>query len=222
MSAMGNVAKKRESAVADTVDEVRRIEQREGVTRQSLNHIAQALLRLADDETLFTEDDFPNPSPGTPARLYLLNEDQDGRFALYLTCAMPGGAVRPHNHNTWAVVAGLSGCEENFFYDRVSGGEAPGPAHIKLTETVRVFGGESVVMLPQDIHSVATPGSQPRRHFHMYGMSLERLTDRLAYDVDANSCAFMEINPKIFLWGLSVAVTAVLVWANREAPANPR
>ncbi len=31
---------------------------------------------------------------------------------------------------------------------------------------------------------------------------------------------FMEINPKIFLWGLSVAVAAVLVWANRQAPAK--
>lgn len=32
---------------------------------------------------------------------------------------------------------------------------------------------------------------------------------------------FMEINPKILLWALSVAVTAILVWANRETPAEP-
>lgn len=29
---------------------------------------------------------------------------------------------------------------------------------------------------------------------------------------------FMTVNPKIFLWGLSVVAAMVLVWANREAP----
>lgn len=194
---MQNIASQRSSEVATTVAEVRRIEHQQGVTREALGQIARVLLQLAEEKHLFSESDFPNPAPGSPARLYPLNEDPDGRFALYLTCALPGGAVRPHNHNTWAVVAGLDGCEENYFYRRVSGGTAPGPAHIELTDTVRVFAGDSVVMMPEDIHSVATPGSQPRRHFHMYGLSLERLTDRLAFDVEAGSCAFMEINPKI-------------------------
>ena len=32
---------------------------------------------------------------------------------------------------------------------------------------------------------------------------------------------FMEINPKILLWGLSVVATAILAWANREpTPGN--
>ncbi|WP_109356155.1 hypothetical protein [Sphingorhabdus sp. EL138] len=29
---------------------------------------------------------------------------------------------------------------------------------------------------------------------------------------------FMTVNPKIFLWGLSVLMTAILVWANRPPP----
>lgn len=52
-------------------------------------------------------------------------------------------------------------------------------------------------MLPDDVHSVATPGTVPRRHFHMYGLSLERLPKRLAWDVDKGECSYMEINPKI-------------------------
>ena len=74
---------------------------------------------------------------------------------------------------------------------------SPWPAEIAVSERVEVRGGESVAMLPDDIHSVATPGDKPRRHFHMYGISLEKLPNRLAYDMEAGTCAYMEINPKI-------------------------
>ena len=32
---------------------------------------------------------------------------------------------------------------------------------------------------------------------------------------------FMEINPKIYIWGLSVFVTLVLIWANRQQAVQP-
>ncbi len=192
-----NLTNSRRTAVANTVAAVRAIEAEHGVTRDALHRIEDEVTALTAQKHLFTEAEFPNPEPGQPAKLYLLSEDDDGRFPIYLTCANPGGAVRPHNHNTWAVVAGLSGCEENFLYDRVEGGHEPGPAKIALARTVRIHDGESVSMMPDDIHSVATPGSIPRRHFHMYGLSLERLSDRLAYDTETNTCAAMEINPKI-------------------------
>lgn len=187
----------RREAVRDTVARVREIEQRAGVTRAALDEIEAALRDLARHKALFDTEHFPNPGDGERARLYLLSEDEDGRFPLYLTCSNPGGAVRPHNHGTWAVVAGLDGCEQNFFYERLSGGTAPGPADIQLTKTVEIRDGESVAMLPDDIHSVATPGTVPRRHFHMYGLSLEQLPKRLAYDMAAGTCDYMEINPKI-------------------------
>ena len=31
----------------------------------------------------------------------------------------------------------------------------------------------------------------------MYGISLEKLPKRLAWDMEAGTCAYMEINPKI-------------------------
>ncbi len=191
------IVEARRKRVAETVEKVRQIEREQGVTRAALREIEAELIRLSMDKELFDATHFPNPEPGSSAKLYLLSEDQDGRFPLYLTCALPGGAVRPHNHGTWAVVAGLDGCEENRFFERIEGGNEPGPAKIALSETVQVRDGGSVAMLPDDIHSVATPGDIPRRHFHMYGLSLERLPKRLAYDMKADTCDYMEINPKI-------------------------
>jgi len=187
----------RRKAVAETVARIRAIEAEAGVTRGALDRIQAELEKLTARKELFSEADFPNPAMDERAKLYLLSEDEDGRFPLYLTCSPPGGAVRPHEHKTWAVVAGLSGVERNFFYEREEGGVIPGPAKIALRETVDVEDGGSVSMLPDDIHSVATPGEVCRRHFHMYGLSLERLDRRLAYDMDADTCAYMEINPKI-------------------------
>lgn len=187
----------RRAAVAQTVANVRAIERDMGVTADAVAAIRRELEALTRQKALFSERDFPNPAPGAATRLYLLSEDADGRFPLYLTCAQPGGAVRPHNHATWAAVAGLSGTEENQFFETVAGGRLPGPADIRLARTVQVRDGESVGMLPDDIHSVATPGDVCRRHFHMYGLSLERLPKRLAYDMAAGTCAYMEINPKI-------------------------
>lgn len=190
------VARRREH-VADTMARVRALENEHGVTRDGLLIIAKVLVDLTRHKELFDEAHFPNPGEGEAAKLYLLSEDEGGRFPLYLTCARPGGSVRPHNHATWAVVAGLDGCEENRFYDRIEGGYEPGAAQIKLTATTRVHDGEHIALMPDDIHSVATPGDVPRRHFHMYGLSLERLPKRLAYDMDNGTCDYMEINPKI-------------------------
>ena len=192
----------RREVVAKAVSRVRAIEagaleSQQGLTYTALDAIAAELVTLSQHKTLFNEADFPNPPEGAPARLYLLSEDAGGRFPLYLTCALPGGTVRPHNHNTWAVVAGLSGCEENTFYKRIEGGEAPGPARIDIDRKVEVRDGESVSLLPEDVHSVATLGGVARRHFHMYGLSLEMLSDRLAFDTANERCDYMEINPKI-------------------------
>ena len=192
----------RSDVVATAVSKVRSLEagalaSEEGLTYAALDAIAAELVMLGQHKDLFGEADFPNPPEGSPARLYLLSEDAGGRFPLYLTCALPGGSVRPHNHNTWAVVTGLSGCEENTFYQRVEGGFAPGPARIEADRKVEVRDGESVSLLPEDVHSVATLGGVARRHFHMYGLSLEMLSDRLAFDTTNERCNYMEINPKI-------------------------
>ncbi len=192
-----NIVATRRQQVAECVTRVRQIEREDGVTLQALRKIEAELIGLSRHKSLFDTTHFPDPEPGSSARLYLLSEDDGGRFPLYLTCALPGGAVRPHNHGTWAVVAGLEGCEENRFFERVEGGNHPGPATIKLSDTKRVHDGESIALLPDDIHSVATPGDVPRRHFHMYGLSLERLPKRLAYDMTTQTCDYMEINPKI-------------------------
>jgi predicted metal-dependent enzyme (double-stranded beta helix superfamily) len=162
-----------ESAVAD----VRAIEKREGVTRQSLEKIKQRLIRLARPE-LFPASDFPPPAPGGKLKscLYRVAEDEDHRFALYVNSSLGGHKTPAHNHTTWAVIVGVTGEELNRFYDRAEDGG------VREKGTFMVKQGSGVAFLPDDLHSIHIQA--PLINFHMYVLGLDHLHKREFYKAD--------------------------------------
>ena len=91
-----------DAAVAD----IRAIEQREGVTHESLEGIKQRLIALAARTDLFTVADFPPPEKGGErfSCLYRISEDADHR-----ALSKPGSAGHAPGSTTWAVIAGVTG-----------------------------------------------------------------------------------------------------------------
>jgi hypothetical protein len=66
-------------------------------------------------------------------------------------CRPSAGCAPPHNHGTWAVVAGVDGLEKNVFWKRVDDGSRPGYAEI-VKAGEKVFGaGDVVTFLPESI-----------------------------------------------------------------------
>jgi predicted metal-dependent enzyme (double-stranded beta helix superfamily) len=163
-----------EAAVAD----VRAIERREGVTRESLDKIKQRLSRLAARQELFPAEDFPPPAPGGKLKscLYRVAEDPDHRFALYVNASLGGHGTPAHNHTTWAVIVGVSGEELNRFYDRA----AEGGVREKGQYVVKQ--GTGVCFMPEDLHSIHIQA--PLVNFHMYGLGLDHLHKREFYKAD--------------------------------------
>lgn len=173
----------RAAAVAETVDRIRAIEGSAGVTPAALADIQAELLALAAREPLFPSAEFPPPPDGEQgSRRYLLHADPGDRFALYLNALNPGNESRPHDHTTWAVIVAVDGQELNRIYDRLDDGRDPTRCELRLREEVMVEPGRGVCFMPDDIHSIHTTGDQPTRHLHMYGLALERLDDRRAFD----------------------------------------
>ncbi|WP_291296433.1 cysteine dioxygenase family protein [Elioraea sp.] len=167
----------RAAAVAATVDRIRGIEHRMGVTRASLDAIMDELKTLAANEPLFPSAEFPPPPSGEKGnRRYLLHEDPGGRFALYLNALNPGNETKPHDHTTWAVVVAVDGEELNKVYAPRTGGG------MEIVREVVVKPGTGIALMPEDIHSIHTQGTVPTRHLHMYGLALEKLDKRMAYD----------------------------------------
>lgn len=182
MTAM-DVRAARAAAVAASVSRIQEIERSLGVTRPALEKIREELLALAAQEALFPATEFPPPEPGQKgANRYLLHQDPDQRFALYLNALNPGNETKPHDHTTWAVVVAVDGQELNRVYERLDDGSDPAHCRIRVREEIMVEPGRGICLMPADIHSIHTTGDRPTRHLHMYGLALEQLDERKAYD----------------------------------------
>ena len=177
MSRMTN----RFTAVEETIAQVRAAEARHGVGQAALAEIKGALIDLARRDDLFPPDEFIIPD-GNPSRLYRLAEDRDHRFALYAAANRPGRSAPPHNHTTWAAIAGVRGQEHNVFYQRVDNDEVPGEGQLRRTGALTVVSGNAVSFLPDDFHTIELVGDEPGLHLHLYGLSLERLPARVTFD----------------------------------------
>jgi predicted metal-dependent enzyme (double-stranded beta helix superfamily) len=174
-------SQQRHREIEATVADIRTIEQREGVTRASLEKIKARLAKLAARKDLFTLEDFPPPEPGAKRTscLYRLSEDADHRFALYANSANGSYGTPAHNHTTWAVIVGIEGDELNRFYDKT----AEGGVREKGQAMVRQ--GSGVAFLPDDLHSIHIDGTT--LNFHMYGLALEQLHRREYYKPKENA-----------------------------------
>jgi len=169
-------AEERTREIDAAVADIRGIEVRDGVTRESLEHIKQRLIQLAARTDLFGEADFPPPAPGGKRNscLYRLAEDAEHRFALYANSSSGAYGTPAHNHTTWAVIVGVTGEEFNRFYERTPEGGA------KQSGSDVVRQGTGVAFMPEDLHSIHIEA--PLVNFHMYGLALEQLHRREFYD----------------------------------------
>jgi rhodanese-related sulfurtransferase/predicted metal-dependent enzyme (double-stranded beta helix superfamily) len=205
-----NQHQERSAAIRHLVDEARRIEQN-GVNYTTLEKIGGLLASLASRADLFPQDEFPL---GADGGIYRLSEDPDHRFALYASAGGSGKKVPPHNHTTWAIIAGVHGAERNVVYERLDNGAQEGV--VKLREapakekTLRR--GDVICYLPDDFHHIETPaGSGDALHLHFYGLSLEHLPDRVSVDMATAAAKRFMAKAKILTPLLSVQQVKALL-----------
>lgn len=166
------IAQQRAQAVAAAMGDIRRIEAAGPLDRGRVEQFRSRLLELLAQRELFPASDFAPPTEGG-SFLYRIAEDEDGRFALYVNACRDQTDSPVHNHTTWAVVCGFEGQELNRFYRRKPEGG------VEQTHEEMVEHGHGVAMLAEDLHSIHIRGGA--LNFHMYGLALDRLTERVYY-----------------------------------------
>ena len=153
------------------------------IDRATLEALQDQLLRLAVHVNLFSEEDFPAPTPKEVAKTYLLAENPDAGAALYLVSILPFGPSPIHDHSTFAIIAGLSGFEHNTVYARARDESGAGKATLKVDRTLELGPFDALALMPNDIHHIDNQHALPTRHLHLYGTAFEHQLDRLEFDI---------------------------------------
>jgi predicted metal-dependent enzyme (double-stranded beta helix superfamily) len=101
--------------------------------------------------------------------VHLLHEEPDHSLAVSAINWLPGRGTPPHDHGTWAVVAGIEGTERNVRYWRVDDGKRAGHAELEVKKEFDAAPGELVCIRSGDIHKVTNETDALALSLHTYG-----------------------------------------------------
>jgi predicted metal-dependent enzyme (double-stranded beta helix superfamily) len=107
--------------------------------------------------------------------VHVLHEEKDHTLWVVAFSWLPGRGAPPHDHRTWAVVAGVEGREKNTYWRRLDDGRRPGHAELAPSGEEIVGPGDVVAFLPDAIHSVTNETERVTLSLHVYGRDLNRV-----------------------------------------------
>ena len=179
-----NVKSMRIEAVGNAILEIEEI-MRDGVNVSALEAAKKVLMKLCGRSELFPRDEFPIPDADQTERTFLIHENPNGEYALYVNSGAPGQSSPPHDHGgSWAIVAAVDGEETHRLYvDETNANES---AKIRKVADITVKPGTAVSMLPDGIHSIHA-GHTPLLHLHLYGKGFPLQSERKEYDLEAGT-----------------------------------
>src|SRR5690625_840362 len=142
--------------------------------------IAPLLIQLSGKSNLFPAEEFA-PRDGKLGGLYQLWRGLDGDLALYASAGKTGKKQPPHDHTTWAVIAGVFGEEHNVFFDRVDDGSVEGQGALKKVQELTVVPGNAATLSGDIFHTIEVVSDVDSLHLHLYGKALDTLKDRIYF-----------------------------------------
>ena len=90
----------------------------EEVTQKSITERIKPLAQRLAGEKSWIKPEYYNVNDEQGFGSHLLHEEEDHRLAVFVIAWAPGKGLAPHNHKTWAVVAGIQGQEHETNYKK--------------------------------------------------------------------------------------------------------
>ncbi len=180
MNPSSDMARRRENrraALRSTMAAVAELLQGGALDRPRLESLQREMEALAARADIFDASDFPPPADAVNnSNMFELWRSAGNGPTLYASVAPVGLTTPPHNHGTWAVIAGVRGVEEHQCYQRDARG------YPQATNRMNVGPGGSAAFLPDEIHSIRIqPAPAPLFSLHLYGLPFEH-TERDFFD----------------------------------------
>jgi predicted metal-dependent enzyme (double-stranded beta helix superfamily) len=172
--------------VARYVEELRCIVRKADSEDEIIGHVGPLARRLALDACWLEPEHF-NSNPEQGFGVHLLHEEPDHALAVFVVSWLPSRGAPPHDHGTWAVVAGVRGVERNIHYRRVDDGSRPGYAQLEVKHGLDAGAGELICMKSGGIHSVHNETDDTTLSLHTYGKHVN-FTNRSQFDLESGAC----------------------------------
>jgi len=151
--------------------------------REVLVHVRPLARRAALSNESWLDDRMYRADADQGFGVHLLHEEPDHALAVMAVSWLPNRGAPPHDHGTWAVIAGVDGAEKNQFFERADDRRKLGYAELKKVGE-KVCGPGDVVGMPGGmIHSVWNETDAVSLSLHIYGKHVN-FTGRSQFDLD--------------------------------------
>ena len=169
--------------ISQLVADVKRVCSEFEDERQILSHVRPLMRRAALSKSSWLEPRMYSADAEQGFGVHLIHEEPDHTVAVLALSWLPHRGAPPHDHGTWAVVAGVDGPEKNEFFERADDRTRAGHADLKKVGE-KVCGVGDVLALPQGmIHSVWNETNAVSLSLHIYGKHIN-YTGRSQFDLE--------------------------------------
>jgi len=165
------------------VEDLRKIASQTNDDRKITEQLRPLAKKLAS-QPIWDSPDYRETNLEQGFGVHLLHEEDDHSLAVFMLAWAPGRGTHPHNHKTWAVVAGVDGVEHEINFNRLDDGSKQGYAKLEKSGEQTLHAGDVGVCLPDDIHTVKNTGTEVSLSLHTYGIHLNH-TGRMEFDVES-------------------------------------
>ena len=154
-----------------------------GDEREILSAVRPLARRAALSRESWLKDRMYSADAAQGFGVHLLHEEPDHTLAILAVSWLPHRGAPPHDHGTWAVIAGVDGPEKNELYERADDRSRKGHAELKKVGE-KVCGVGDVVAMPQGmIHGVWNETDAVTVSLHIYGKHIN-YTGRSQFDLE--------------------------------------
>ena len=170
--------------IADLAADLRRIADETQDDKEIVRQVGPLVERLARNPEDWLSQEYYRCDRDQGFGVHLLHEEANHDLAIFAVAWLPGRGTPPHDHGTWAVVAGVDGDETNINWKRLDDGTTPGYAELEEVNRVIARPGQVMAFLPRDIHAVWNDTDRITLSLHVYGRHLNH-SDRSQFDPKA-------------------------------------